>query len=129
MPRYVLLRHEWPADYRDGPHWDLMIEHGDALQTWSLLTLPAAWAGRGAADGSVAGGVPAVLLAPHRLAYLDYEGPISGGRGAVARHARGEARVTQQTDDAWSVEATTGELAGRWELTRAGGDAWLLAVT
>ena len=25
------------------------------------------------------------LLADHRLAYLDYEGPISGGRGSVAR--------------------------------------------
>ncbi|MEN0110574.1 MAG: hypothetical protein AAF805_07595, partial [Planctomycetota bacterium] len=49
MTRFVLLRHDCPADYRDGPHWDLMLERPGVerehrLATWSLLKLPRAWA-------------------------------------------------------------------------------------
>ena len=33
--------------------------------------------------------IPCEALADHRLAYLDYEGPISGGRGSVTRWDRG----------------------------------------
>lgn len=114
MPRYVLLRHECPADYRDGPHWDLMLEVGGALRTWSLQELPAAW--RAEQQGSDT--VPAEELANHRLAYLDYEGEVSGGRGTVRRVARGEFEFTQQSEDALQVCATSGELAGRWIITR-----------
>lgn len=73
MPRYVILTHDHPF-----PHWDLMLEDGGVLRTWRLLAEPAA--------GQV---VRAEQLADHRLAYLDYEGPVSGGRGSVARWDHG----------------------------------------
>jgi hypothetical protein len=69
MPRYVILTHDHPF-----PHWDFMLEREDSLATWRLLDEPAA--GRTCR---------AEALPDHRLHYLDYEGPVSGGRGAVAR--------------------------------------------
>jgi hypothetical protein len=69
MPRYVILTHDHPF-----LHWDLMLEDGGVLRTWRLLEEPA-----------VGRTVPAEKLPDHRLAYLDYEGPVSGDRGNVVR--------------------------------------------
>lgn len=82
MPRYVILTHDHPF-----LHWDLMLEDAGVLRTWRLLEEPAA--GRT---------VRAERLADHRLAYLDYEGPVSGGRGNVAQwdHGTYDATVSGQ---------------------------------
>jgi hypothetical protein len=73
MPRFVILEHDHPE-----LHWDLMLEAGGVLRTWRLAQPPTA----GAA-------IKAVALGDHRLHYLDYEGPVSGGRGTVTRWDRG----------------------------------------
>lgn len=131
--RYVLLRHECPADYRDGPHWDLMIEDGDALRTWSLLELPEAWRialaipNRTATVRERNQTVFVTELAPHRRVYLDYEGPVSRGRGTVRRVASGTLRLTQEDAGQVGVEALTGELRGAWRFEREG-DGWRLRV-
>lgn len=81
MPRFVILEHRW-----NGVHYDLMLEDPStgALRTWAI-------------DAAIVAGVelPARVLADHRRAYLDYEGPVSGDRGTVRRLDRGtyEARV------------------------------------
>ncbi len=74
MPQFVLLEHNHPF-----LHWDLMLECGDALRTWRLDRVPTA-----------AATIPAHPLPDHRLAYLDYEGPVSGNRGTVKRIDKGE---------------------------------------
>ncbi len=74
MPRFVLLEHDWPTH-----HYDLMLEAGSVLRTWRLAALPII-------DG-VASAEP---IGDHRLAYLEYEGPVSGGRGNVKRYDAGE---------------------------------------
>src|SRR5262245_32013475 len=80
MPRFVLLRHECPPALAKASHWDLMLEDAGELLTWSMETLP-----------SVGGpGVDAARLPNHRLAYLEYEGPVSGDRGDVARSDAGQ---------------------------------------
>ncbi|MFO0796437.1 MAG: DNA polymerase ligase N-terminal domain-containing protein [Gemmataceae bacterium] len=68
MPRFVVLSHDWPE-----PHFDLLLEAGPVLRAWRLRGEPGAAA------------VPAEPNADHRLMYLDYEGPVSGGRGTVTR--------------------------------------------
>lgn len=89
MARYVLLEHDWPA-----PHLDLLLEQGPVLRGWRL------------AEPLRVGTQVATASADHRLLYLDYEGPVSGGRGTVRRLDRGE---------------FTGELAERtFELTFSG---------
>ena len=89
MPRFVLLLHECPDDRPRSTHCDLMMEEGDVLKTWSLAELPQGW---NAVMGSehltafaASNTVDAEQLADHRLAYLDYEGPVSGDRGSVRR--------------------------------------------
>lgn len=69
MPRFVILTHDHP--FR---HWDLMLEEGPGLRTWRLTEAPQP--GRA---------IAAERLPDHRCEYLDYEGPVSGGRGTVRR--------------------------------------------
>ncbi len=116
--RYVLLRHTCPPDYRDGPHWDLMLERDGALATWSLLELPASGVS-----------VPATRLADHRIAYLDYEGAVSNNRGEVTRIARGELAWDACSADKVCVRLLSGELAGEIALKLEQDDRWLLTHT
>jgi len=78
MNRFVLLRHETPPGYVKPSHWDLMLEHGDHLKTWTLWEMPVI-------------GKPNIAVPDfdHRLHYLSYEGPISNNRGSVRQIDRG----------------------------------------
>jgi len=106
MPRFVILRHDSPR----GAHYDLMLEVGDALKTWALPQPPEAGAEM-ACDA----------LPDHRLAYLDYEGPISGERGSVTRWDRGTCRIIEQSDTQWIVEFRGEKLVGHMTLKQPKG--------
>ena len=84
-----------------------MLEHNGRLRTWAL-------------EQSLEAGidVPCLALADHRLAYLDYEGPLSENRGQVTRVDRGEYTTIQEADDALTVRLTGGQLLGRLVLRR-----------
>ena len=88
--RFVLLRHECPDEFGKPSHWDFMLEADDVLMTWQLRRLPSSWSAalqqRAVSSPTTA---PAIRLADHRLAYLDYEGPLSGKRGSVRCVDRG----------------------------------------
>lgn len=105
MPRYVVLAHHTTPF-----HYDLMIERGDALATWSFDEPP----GRH--------GQACRRIKDHRKAYLDYEGEVSGGRGRVERWDAGTCEATLCDDDA-EVFFDGRILSGRWRLVRTG-DAW-----
>ena len=79
MPRFVVLRHEFPAGHARATHWDLMFQWGSSLRTWALDAEPLSQAQ-----------ITARALADHRIEYLDYEGPVSDDRGMVARWDQGE---------------------------------------
>ena len=108
MPRYVVLTHDHPF-----PHWDLMLESGERLRTWRLLEAPA--------PEDV---VRAQALADHRLLYLDYEGPVSGGRGEVRRWDLGVYTLAAESTDALDLQVDGEVLRGRAELRRDQGDVW-----
>jgi hypothetical protein len=108
MPRFVILRHENPHDV----HFDFMLEAGGVLKTWALTQPPEAGVE-----------MPCEALADHRAAYLDYEGPISGGRGSVTRWDRGTYSVRRQSDAEWVVELAGERLAGKVTLRRESDDA------
>lgn len=107
MRRFVILRH----DSREGTHFDLMLEAGDALKTWALPQPP---------QPGVE--MPCKALGDHRLAYLDYEGPISGNRGSVTRWDSGTYRIVQQDEGQWIVELQGTKLSGRATLCAAPDD-------
>lgn len=84
--RFVILRHETPPGYPKPSHYDLMIQWGEILRTWTL----ADWPEMGAE-------VLAVPDADHRLAYLDYEGEVSQGRGHVQRKDEGTCELVAES--------------------------------
>ena len=106
MPRrFVLLRHECPAEYGKPNHWDFMLEADGTLMTWELRQLPAAWSSTlQLQTGASFSTVPAVRLEDHRLAYLDYEGSLTGDRGSVRRVVGGTCDLVEQTADRMVVD-------------------------
>jgi hypothetical protein len=112
MPRFVILQHDSPR----GAHFDLMLEAGKALKTWALPQPP---------QQDVE--MPCEALADHRLAYLDYEGPISGGRGSVTCYDRGTYTLDSQNDAQWVVDLVGVRLRGRATLRCVAGQ-WRLSV-
>ena len=105
MPRFVILEHDWPAT-----HWDFLLEAEDVLRAWRLPAEPAAGAD-----------VPAEPNFPHRLMYLDYEGPLTGDRGSVRRWDVGTFEWITDESDCVAVELRGGRLSGRAELVAADG--------
>lgn len=111
--RYVILHHCLP----DGScHWDLCLEQGHTLATWQLAAHPARLA-----SGEIAE-ITARRIADHRLAYLDYQGPISGGRGHVTRVDRGSCQTDSQRSDRWRVRFRGSVMIGNYEIV-SGGDS------
>jgi hypothetical protein len=111
-PRFVLLRHEGSPGYKPGEHWDLMFEVGRSLRTWALAEIPAANRA-----------IEAEQLPDHRLAYLEFEGPISGKRGRVTRVESGLYELKSHSGVEWTVELRGERLRGRLTLRRTSPDA------
>ncbi len=108
MPRFVLLAHDHPQ-----PHIDLMFEVESVLWTWQLASFPA--------DG-VSGAARRIF--DHRLVYLDYEGPVSGGRGEVRRLERGQYDWLVQEPGRLAARLDGERLVGRLELLQVEGERW-----
>lgn len=107
MPRFVFLLHETPAGYPRGTHFDLMFEQGGVLRTWAVESLPL--------PGET---VTAEQLNDHRLAYLDYEGAISGDRGTVRRVASGSYDIVEVSPETFVVKIKADALRGFLTLAR-----------
>ena len=106
---FVVQRHDVaPGDV----HFDLMIEAGERLATVQLAEPPGGEA------------TPGRRSFPHRRAYLEYEGTISGDRGTVAIWDRGQVVDLEGAPDAprYCGEFTGEHLHGRFELVGTGDD-------
>jgi hypothetical protein len=112
MPRFVILEHDHPAK-----HWDLMLERGEVLQTWRLAACPVA-------------GTPVFAEASfdHRRTYLDYEGPISGGRGQVVRWDNGEFVWLADEPNQIAVRLRGEHCRGKAVLLRQPGNLWSFTI-
>jgi hypothetical protein len=78
--RFCILLHDHPFW-----HWDFLLENGDHALCWRLLRQPCG-------EEPIA----AEPLPPHRLFYLDYEGPVSNQRGTVKRIASGTFQIVER---------------------------------
>lgn len=105
--RFVILEHTW-----EGVHWDFMLEFGGKLKTWRLPQLP---------QPGVR--LSATALPDHRLAYLEYEGPVSRGRGVVRRVERGT-YTGSVSDDLVKAEIRGERIQGLVHLIRRSDDEW-----
>ncbi|MEI7684510.1 MAG: DNA polymerase ligase N-terminal domain-containing protein [Planctomycetota bacterium] len=110
--RFVILTHDHPS-----LHWVLMLEDTGTLRTWRLPSPLAT------------GAIDAKELPDHRLAYLDYEGPVSGNRGTVQRFDAGSYQIAAQTNDRLELILDGGSLRGHLLLERTAGADWRLTWT
>jgi hypothetical protein len=108
MPRFAVLQHDHPS-----LHWDFFLEQEGVLATWRLSAPPQA--------GAV---VEAEQAPDHRLVYLDYEGPVSGGRGSVMRWDGGTFDWETREADRLIVRLAGSRLRGVLQLERKHGDGW-----
>ena len=111
MPRYVILEHDHPA-----LHWDFMLESGDVLRTWRLAAPP-----------RPGGAVAAEPSSDHRRAYLDYEGPVSRGRGTVTRWDAGTF-CWEKADEGLAVRLEGRRLRGLARVEPDGAGGWRLVL-
>jgi hypothetical protein len=93
--KYVVLRHEGVDD----PHFDLMFETkpGSDLATWRTREWP------------ITSTTEFIPLRPHRRAYLQYEGLISGDRGTVYRLHGANHTIEEDTPQHLVVKLETGQ--------------------
>jgi DNA polymerase Ligase (LigD) len=112
MPRFVILEHDHPV-----LHWDLMLEAGAALRTWRLAQAPST-------TGAV---IDAQALPDHRLEYLEYEGPVSGGRGAVKRWDTGAYETLSAAIEELRVRMYGARVGGVARLLQTGNSGWTFA--
>ena len=72
--------------------------------------------------------IAAMKLQDHRLAYLDYEGPVSNNRGQVTVFDKGRYKLSSRTRTRWEIELHGLRTWGKFVLER--GDqatgAWTL---
>jgi len=108
MPRFVILEHDHPF-----LHWDLMLETGHVLRTWRLLEQPV-----------LGKTIAAEALGDHRLAYLDYEGPVSGARGTVKRWDAGSFMAVSDETESILVNMSGKRVEGSAVLTPHNEKVW-----
>ena len=106
MPRFVVLQHEMPPGARS-THWDFMLEHEGVLRTWALAEPPA-----------IGREIAAEALADHRLAYLEYQGPVSGNRGTVTRWDAGNYETLADAPDESTIHLSGAKFIGTAHLRR-----------
>ncbi len=95
-----------------------MLEYEGVLLTWQLPSPPASRA---------ALPIPARRIADHRLVYLDYQGPVGGDRGSVARYDTGPLVVLSMAESVLRIRLEGKRLSGGFELRRtAADDRWTL---
>ena len=118
MRAMVLLRHDLPCG---DSHFDWLIDPGGGRgliafrleQRFDLGNLP---------------GFEADRLTDHRRRYLDFEGPISGGRGRVIRLTRGSLIVLAEQGHRLGLVGTLGSWSGALVGCRGEGDAWRFEI-
>ena len=111
MPRYVILRHELHGlDAHRATHWDLMLECDGGPRTWALPDEP-----------KLGSSSDAEALADHRIAYLEYEGAVSGNRGFVTRRDAGNYELVSESDTSLELEIAGGNFAAYVTLKKGEG--------
>lgn len=83
IQNFVILEHDHPF-----LHWDFLLDTGEALKSWRLLTPP-----------TLSTWIPAEALPDHRRIYLEYEGKVSGNRGTVKQIFNGKYSETTTLND------------------------------
>lgn len=110
--RFVVLRHEMPPNHARQSHFDLMFEADDRLLTWTVPTLP-----------EPLQSVKGIQLPDHRIAYLSYQGEVSGNRGSVKRIDQGSYWVECEAENDFELRLKGESLQGQIRFNKQS-DSW-----
>ncbi len=91
-----------------------MLSCDGALATWQLDRLPD--------DSPADQPIEARKLPDHRLAYLSYEGPVTGNRGQVQRGDHGTYELVEQSPVRWEFRLQGTSVSGLFELVEISPD-------
>jgi len=95
--RFVVLHHtDWPGR---PDHYDLMLQFAPGENDDSAILKTFATT----RDEFPSPFVPLKKIADHRRAYLELQGPVSGGRGHVTRMDEGNFRLLSPAEPAWQL--------------------------
>lgn len=108
------VHHDWLIE---DPRLDHPVAPDARLWTARVTPCPSKWVLLGRFDAQV--------LAPHRRAYLDYQGAVSGDRGRVQQITKGTAVPQLWTASRIVLELQTSRLSASIELRRLGNDRWM----
>jgi hypothetical protein len=115
MRRFAILRHQ-PGPSSTRPlHWDLMFECDDVLRTFACPREP-----------TTGQSLSVEQLEDHRLDYLDYEGPVSCGRGEVSRWDYGNFDVLEESPRHWLLDLRGHRCHGQVRFTAGDDHRWML---
>ena len=128
---FVILLHSG-----NGPaHCDFLLEGPAAAETWqflddpaTLMPSPASEAGEKRARPQAPEKIleiPAKKIQDHRLMYLDYEGPLSGGRGSVRQLDKGTYEMIARSANSLEFRLAGRVMKGTFLLQHAQGQ-WIL---
>lgn len=93
-----------------------MFQRGDVLRTFACAVEPTAG--------------QSMIVEPlddHRLDYLDFEGPVSRGRGDVRRWDAGEFNVLNESPGQWLLDVRGRRWKGRVLFTAGADHRWMVA--
>jgi hypothetical protein len=109
--KFVIQKHTRGKDI----HWDLMLEAGEALETYRLILPP---------EKLIKETSPAVKIFEHPLRFLTYEGPVNQGQGNVKIADCGTYYAVGRESDRTELELAGQILKGRFILNRTADDEW-----
>lgn len=128
---FVILLHSG-----NGPaHYDFLLEGSAMAETWQFLDDPAALMPSSA--GELGGKrarpkaaekileIPAKKIQDHRLMYMDYEGPLSRGRGSVRQLDKGTYEMISRSATSLEFRLAGRTMKGIFRLEQAQG-RWIL---
>ena len=118
MRSMVLLRHEMADGTR---HFDWLIDPGSPRALLTFRVAEPIHTGDSRA-------FVAEMIRDHRRMYLDFEGPIPGGRGRIVRVARGSLVALGEHQGRVVIRGSLGALAGVFVGRRADAPWWRFAV-
>lgn len=115
MPkRFVIQRHEREQEQ---PHWDLMLETGEVLETYRVGIPPDEWGNKA---------IEATRIFDHSLKFLSYEGIVNNGKGKVKIADAGTYEVIDKTENKKLIRFDGKVLKGEFELWQREGTRWEL---
>jgi hypothetical protein len=109
--KFVIQKHTRGGDV----HWDLMLEAGEALETYRLGLPP---------EKLTQEKCSAEKIFEHPRRFLTYEGPVNKGEGNVEIAERGTFNVISEKSGCIELELAGEILRGRFALTCTADDKW-----